>query len=324
VEKKNNTYQFLNIIKEEKYNNFTQDEKEKYLIENKIYVPHEDLDHPFFNHPDENGDVLRDHFFTANYVNDLVLREMVSWFVEVGSIFTAEFEGYRERFKIRIDRALDNSDKERIIRNEYEKYSDLLNEDYLIVEEYFLNNTKDGDLYDCICSFDIHESLVLEYISDGIPLLDFRDPFKECDKVRYNTEILKFLKKEMNNITISHKEKVYKPKSTTPSPFNDEIFRTIDAQNWFNETLNRMGAIDNYKNPVKRKFQPICSAIFYSNKCRKDILKYNLELQDYIAFLNKKYKTMIKSKLSAGTNHELEVKNQFDRYSRINHFFLSE
>jgi len=318
VKKKNNTYQFLNIIKEEEYDNFTQKEKEKYLIENNIYVPYENLDHPFFNQPNENGKTFRDSFFSSHYVSNIVLREMVDWFVEIGSDFKPEFEGYKERIHSSINRALDNSDKERVIRNEHEKHSDFLSEHHYGVEDYYSINTKDGDLYDCIQSYSIDESLVLEYVIDGFPHLSTEYAFKDCDEVKYNLEVLKFLKKEMNKITGSKEEKVYKPKSTTPLPFNDRIFRTMESQNWFYDTLNKMGAIEDYNKPIRRKFQPICSAIFYSISCKKHILKYGLKLQDLINFLNKEFKTKIKTKLSVGHLHEDEVSKNIEKFIENN------
>jgi hypothetical protein len=307
VKKKNNTYPFLNIIKKEKYDNFTEDEKEKYLFDNKIYVPYEDLDHPFFNQPNENGKTLRDSFFSSHYVSNIVLREMVDWFVEIGSDFKTEFEGYKERIHSNINRALDNSDKERVIRNEHEKHSDFLSENYYSVEDFYSINTRDGDLYDCIRSYSIFESLVIEYISDGFPFLSTEYPFKDCDEIKYNLEVLKFLKEEMNKITDSKEEKVYKPKPITPLPFNDEIFRTIEAQDWFFNTLNKMGGLEESYTPKKRKFQPICHAIFYSLDCKKKIFRYNLELKDYILFLNSEFDTNINSKLSIGYRHVDEV-----------------
>jgi len=307
VKKKNNTYPFLNIIKKEKYDNFTEDEKEKYLFDNKIYVPYEDLDHPFFNQPNENGKTFRDSFFSSHYVSNIVLREMVDWFVEIGSDFKPEFEGYKERIHSSINRALDNSDKERVIRNEHEKHSDFLSEHHYGVEDYYSINTKDGDLYDCIQSYSIDESLVLEYVIDGFPHLSTEYAFKDCDEVKYNLEVLKFLKKELNKITGSIEEKVYKPKPTTPLPFNDEIFRTIEAQDWFFNTLNKMGGLEESYTPKKRKFQPICHAIFYSFDCKKKIFRYNLELKDYILFLNNEFDTNINSKLSIGYRHVDEV-----------------
>lgn len=307
MKKKNNTYQFLNIIKEEEYDNFIQKEKEKYLIENNIYVPYENLDQPFYNHPDENGNILLEDFFSSHHVNNIVLREMVDWFVEIGSDFKTEFEDYKERIHSNINRALDNSDKVRVIRNEHEKHSDFLSEKHYSVEDFYSINTRDGDLYDCIRSFSIYESLVLEYISDGFPFLSTEYPFKDCDEIKYNLEVLKFLKEEMNKITSSNKEKVYKPEFTTSLPFNDEIFRTIESQNWFYETLKKMGAIETDNTPKKRKFQPICHAIFYSLDCKKKIFRYNLELKDYILFLNSEFDTNINSKLSIGYRHVDEV-----------------
>ena len=313
MKKKNSTYQFLNIIKKETYDNFTQDEKENFLLDTKIYIRIEGLNYPCYTLPDENGNILVENFFYVNQVNDLVVREMTTWFKEFECDWISEFHEYKYDFEDRIERALDNSDKERIIRQDYVKHSEKLNSD-LSTKDYFSNNTREGDIYDCINSFNNDEE-VIEYITKERPLLGAMFSFESCEQIKTWVEILKFLKKEMNKITDSKEEKFYKPKSTTSLPFNDKIFRTIKAQNWFNETLKNMGALEEYSKPKRRKFQPICSAIFYSNKCKEVILKYNLELKDYIAFLNKEYKTSIKSKLSSGANHELEVENQFDNYS---------
>jgi len=240
---------------------------------------------------------------------------MTTWFKEFECDWISEYYEFKYDFEDRIGRALDNSDIERIIRNDYVKYSDKLNNDSS-TKDYFSNNTREGDMYDCIKSFNNNEE-VIEYITKKRPFLSTMFPFETCEQIKIWVEILNFLKEEMIKITDSKEEKVFKRNSTTSLPFNDDVFRTIEAKNWFNDTLNRMGALEDDSIPKKRKFQPICSAIYYSDDCKKYILKYNLELQDYIAFLNKKYNTTIKSKLSSGTNHELEVENQFDKYGRI-------
>ena len=316
MKKKNNTYPFLNIIKKEKYDNFTEDEKEKYLFDNKIYVPYEDLDHPFFNQPNENGKTFRDSFFSSHYVSNIVLREMVDWFVEIGSDFKPEFEGYKERIHSSINRALDNSDKERVIRNEHEKHSDFLSEHHYGVEDYYSINTKDGDLYDCIKSYSIDESLVFEYVIDGFPHLSTEYAFKDCDEVKYNLEVLKFLKEEMNKITGSKEEKVLKPKTTTPLPFNDGIFKTIEAQTWFYETLIEMGAINKKNKAQKGVFQTRCQAIFSISECKNKIFRNRLKLKDYIEYLNATYSAKItnNSRLSDGYKYKAEVKGYLNLF----------
>lgn len=305
MKKKSNTYQFLNIIKKEKYDNFTQDEKEKYLLDSKIYTRREGLNYPCYTLPDENGNILIENFFSVNHINRVVVKEMTTWFKEFECDWISEFYEYEHDFKHRIERALDNSDKERIIRNDYEKYSDLLNND-ITTENYFSNNAREGDIYDCISAFR-NEQEVIEYITKKNPSLSVMLPFESCEQIKIWVEILKFLKEEMNKITDSKEEKVYKPKSTTPLAFNDEIFRTIEAQNWFYDTLKKMGAIEIGNTPKNRKFQPVCHAIFYSHNCKKKIFRYSLELKEFISFLNKEFNANIKTKLSNGYLHEAAV-----------------
>jgi hypothetical protein len=90
--------------------------------------------------------------------------------------------------------------------------------------------------------------------------------------------------------------------------FNSNIFRSMDSQNWFNNTLFELNAIDKSNKPL-RGFPAKCSAIFSNKKCKNYIFKYYLSITEYINYLNNNFKAQIKSKnkLSAGNKHEYEV-----------------
>jgi len=314
VKKKNSTYQFLNIIKREKYDNFTQDEKEKYLLDSKIYTRREGLNYPCYTLPDKNGNILIEDFFSVNHVNRVVIKEMTTWFKEFEYDWISQFYEYENDFEHRIERALDNSDKERIIRNDYVEYSDLLNKD-ITTENYFSKNAREGDIYDCISAFR-NEQEVIEYITKKNPSLSDMSPFEDCEQIKIWVEILKFLKKELNKITGSNKEKVNKPKPTTPLPFNDGIFRTIEAQTWFYETLIEMGAINEKNKAQKGVFQTRCQAIFSISECKNKIFRNRLKLKDYIEYLNTTYSAKItnNSRLSDGYKYKAEVKGYLNLF----------
>lgn len=320
MKKKNNTYQFLNLIEEKEFNNYNLREKEKFLIDNKIYLPRESSledSHWLYDFDYSNIYEISDHFYFITEMNDLFIREILRYCEGYGG-FLPGYSNYKKRIKRIINMTLDNIDKEKVIRQEYSKYLDILNANYM-TEEYFEKNIKENDFYSCASNFGIDEMAVYKFITDKHPYLGDEFPFNECNEIKKCIKILKLLKEELSKIKSSNIEKNNRPKSITSLSFNDEIFRTIEAQNWFNETLINMGALGRDSNPIKRRFQPVCSAIFYLEECKTNILKYNLELQYFIAFLNKEYKTTIKSKLSSGINHESEVENHLEKYIPSHH-----
>ena len=306
----------MGIIEKEKFDNFSKVEKEKFLIDARVYVRRANLKFPDCTLPDENGYIYIKDFFASHIVNKIVIKEMTTYFEEIEHVYFTDFIEFKYDFEERMGRALDNSDKERIIRNDHVIYSDKLNKDTSTID-YFSINSKEGNMFDCIHAFR-NEEEVIEYITQKDPFLSDLFSFETCGLIREWDKILKFLKGELYKIKGSNEERVCKPKPTTPLPFNDKIFRTMEAQNWFYDTLNKMGAIEDHNKPIRRKFQPICSAIFYSISCKKHILKYGLKLQDLINFLNKEFKTKIKTKLSVGHLHEDEVSKNIEKFIENN------
>lgn len=308
MKKKKNSYQFRNIIKEKIFNKYNQREKERFLIDKKIYIPRKnELNNPFwlYDYDYSNDYEISDGFFEFTDMNILFIKEILKY-CESYSGFMPGYSTYEKRMKRIINMTLDDIDKEKIIREEYDEYLGILDANYL-TEEYFDKSLKEHDMFGCVTIHGIDETTVIKFITNKHPYLGDDSPISDCRQIKKCVKILKFLKEEMNKITDSKEEKVYKPKPTTPLPFNDEIFRTIEAQNWFYETLKKMGAIETGNTPKKRKFQPICHAIFYSPDCKKKIFRYSLELKDFILFLNKEFNTNIKTKLSNGYLHEAAV-----------------
>jgi hypothetical protein len=102
-----------------------------------------------------------------------------------------------------------------------------------------------------------------------------------------------------------------------PLNFNKTIFKSYETQQWFEDTLEGLNAIDE-KKEARSGFQAKANAIFTDINCKKVIFKYNILLKDYIAFLNKVYKAGVKAKdkLSDGLNHSTAVEDLIQLYEK--------
>lgn len=97
--------------------------------------------------------------------------------------------------------------------------------------------------------------------------------------------------------------------------YSNTIFTSIEAQQWFQNTLGELNALD-VNNKARSGFQAKANAIFSDSTCKKVIFKYGVLLKDFIVFLNKEYKAGIKAKdkLSDGLNHSTAVENLIQLY----------
>lgn len=101
---------------------------------------------------------------------------------------------------------------------------------------------------------------------------------------------------EKNKLLETHKYfEVNNEESIKRNPkFRDDIFKTIESQNWFNDTLKELSAIDSENKP-QNGFQAICNAIFRDGICKTLIFKNRLMLKKYIQFLKDEYSAIINS-----------------------------
>jgi len=309
VEKKKNSYQFLNIINEKKFNKYNHKEKERFLIDNKIYIPREqDLKSPYwlYGFKYSNNYEITDWFIELTDINIMFIKEMLRYCEEHGR-FQSNYSEYVKRIKRNINLTLDDLDKERVIREEYEKYYGILNSSYL-TDDYFDKNIEVDDLFGCITMHGIDETTVFKYITSKYPYLEDDTPISDCVKINKSIKILKFLKIEMGKMKGSYIEKIDKSKALTN--FNDHIFRTKESREWFHDTLIEMGAVDKENRAQKRIFQTRCQAIFSISECKNKIFKNRLKLKDYIEYLNATYSAKItnNSKLSDGYEYKADVK----------------
>jgi hypothetical protein len=126
-----------------------------------------------------------------------------------------------------------------------------------------------------------------------------------------NNEILNF----MNQYTKNEEQQSVKPHTLD---YNKNIFQSLEAEDWFNNTLEELGAIDE----DKRKgtgLQAKANAIFRNKNCKENIFKYNLYLKTYIEFLNIEYQADIKSdsRLSDGNSYIDKIEGIINSYLNL-------
>lgn len=156
---------------------------------------------------------------------------------------------------------------------------------------------------------------------------DFRQemPYKEFSQIEFiqekfyryalRKETIKLLGylKELQNAYQNSKNNTIKIEKVYS--YSNTIFTSIEAQQWFQNTLGELNAIDE-NNKARSGFQAKANAIFCNSTCKKVIFKYGVLLKDFIVFLNKEYKAGIKAKdkLSDGLNHSTAVENLIQLY----------
>ena len=127
------------------------------------------------------------------------------------------------------------------------------------------------------------------------------------------TETIKLLGylKELQNAYQNSKNNTIK----TEKVYSNTIFTSIEAQQWFQNTLEELNAVDE-NNVAKKGFSAKANAIFRNKDCIDTIFKYQVLLKNYIAYLNKAYQAKIKNpdKLSSGINHASKVEELIKLY----------
>lgn len=100
------------------------------------------------------------------------------------------------------------------------------------------------------------------------------------------------------------------PQIPDEAPYKSNIFRSQEAENWFNEKLDEFNVSDG-----GRGFGAVIAAIFRDNDCKKHILKGNLIQRKYIEYLNDRFnKTMNTTNLSNSDNYANEIEKHIKNY----------
>lgn len=132
-------------------------------------------------------------------------------------------------------------------------------------------------------------------------------------KDKYNQDFYyDFTVNESKNfeITIKRKKEFLNNKTIIiqNNNFNKDIFRSKNAEDWFNLTLSNLDALSTNDKAINN-FPAKVNAIFRNGDCKNHILKFNLGLKKFIEFLNEIYSLNQNyyDKLSDGQNYEIEV-----------------
>lgn len=240
------------------------------------------------------SDVLKDLLKLDNYkINvylDLKLNEIKKQDYLKG-FSSKKIERWLEYFKVELDDVLaSNVD------------SDSFNN---LVGSYYLNHEDDGSENYRIAKYAQEDFLYyfLNYYANQ--LIIFLES-KKINPLALNQDIIqKEIIEDHLSVFEDQSEKTY----------NKSIFKSLEAETWFNETFEELGAIDENKKKAKG-LQVKADALFKNSKCKENIFKYNLLLKTYITFLNNQYQAEIKSdsKLSDGSGHESKVEELIDSY----------
>ena len=180
-----------------------------------------------------------------------------------------------------------------------------------ILNKYIEKYTIDVDLLPEVENEELRKILKTNDYYQKMPYNEFSEiEFIQAQFYRYGlrTETIKlldYLKGLQVDYQITNNVEI-----KVPLNFNKTIFKSYETQQWFEDTLEELNAIDE-KKEARSGFQAKANAIFTDINCKKVIFKYNILLKHYIAFLNKEYKAGVKAKdkLSDGVNHSKTVEN---------------
>lgn len=104
--------------------------------------------------------------------------------------------------------------------------------------------------------------------------------------------------------------------SENTKTYNKKIFKSLEAEQWFKDTLDELNALDSKGKAQKRGFQAKANAIWSNYNVKNNLFKYGLTLKQYIEYLNKYFDAEIKNKdkLSKPDNHTNRVSELYKAF----------
>lgn len=95
------------------------------------------------------------------------------------------------------------------------------------------------------------------------------------------------------------------------------IFQSEEAKQWFIETLKDLRVLDSELNVV-RGFQSKASAIFKNPDCKELIFIYDLQLKEFVEYMNTIFNANIKNStnISSGLLHEGKIQEYINSYKK--------
>tara|TARA_R110002126_G_scaffold152203_3_gene299294 strand:- start:2312 stop:3328 length:1017 start_codon:yes stop_codon:yes gene_type:complete len=196
----------------------------------------------------------------------------------------------------------------------------------------FLQISDDNDAFNKIKKIIIHNQPqdILDYLLGICFPENGTTSFDYCANLWIVRKILSYCTENIKSLTNSDinskKNLPSKNKSTIQKEIEKPskyplVFKTLKSEEIFKRFLLETNAIDSKHNPINRKFKPLCHAFFNVSSetefKENNIFKYNCQKKDFIAMLNKEFKTKF-DKLSSGGKHE----DKAQEYYRIKSNFV--
>ena len=300
---------FYNLISKEEYNNFSQTEKEDWLVKNKIYTK---LDIDFSE--DELKERIKafgSKFKSCHSMNMEVHYEIIRLYLIDNFIHWDNMEMINE-VNLKTSNAINDKDRKLILEKFHKKYLNALSK-IEFSEQYFIAKNKNLDPFDFYFKdkviYSITESFVMRYIFDSKTFYDDEDVFKQWSKVAKLDKTLDFIKGEINKLSNDSKSK--NTTAIIKTDFNFKIFKDTKGETVFFELLNAFKAIDPNAKAIDIIFKPVCYSIRES-EYSKLIFKKGLNLSDYLKYLKDDFNSNVnikKSKYSTSNKYNSDVDN---------------
>ncbi|MDX6747897.1 hypothetical protein SHK09_13955 [Polaribacter sp. PL03] len=306
------------IIDIEQFEKLNNDEKDKYLINKKIYLEYDDSNNPTFNFSPNKKEYLFNLTKKINTKAYHINFELIDIFFDFMFKHYLNSESEIEDLKFYLEKKLDKKSRLKFLEKKYRKnlkiiesnseYRLLFEKDYVLVfgETFFLTNElKTHVVYNegftqmlllHLCGYGTMESMLL---------------VEKWSKAIIAKNIMEFCKYELEKTNKKIPENKTKIETEKPSNY-PLVFINLEKENLFKKYLKSIKAIDINNKPVKNVFQPACNAFFKNAKAMQNdkimtseqIFQTGRNENKFIAMLiNENYLPKTTTKLSNPKNY---------------------
>jgi hypothetical protein len=309
------------IIDIEQFEKLNNDEKDKYLINKKIYLEYDDSNNPTYNFPLNKKEYLFNLTKKVNTKAYHINFELINNFFDYLFKHYLNSESEIEDLKFYLEKKLDKKSSLKFLQKKYRKnlkiieanpeYRLLFKKDYVLVfgETFFLTN----ELKTHIMYNEGFTQMLLSHLC-GYGTMESMLLVKKWSKAIIAKNIMEFCKYELKKINKNNKKiSETKPKNKTEKPsYYPLVFINLEKENLFKKYLKSINAIDKNNKPVTGVFQAACNAFFKNAKAMQNdkfitseqIFQTGRNENKFIAMLiNEKYLPKTTTKLSNPKNY---------------------
>ena len=313
---------FTNIISKENYDRLKS--QRQFEIDNEIRIP-----------TTYKMDLPDDEVYenTLMLLNPLLIDEIFNYYIFDKSIEdNCEFNNHIDKISIKLNIAINNESKIRILNKEYQKYSKKLGKIDLIEDLYRVNkslNSKSKEFIDLIKNtIAFEEYIYIDFITEGYNMNFYKHwVFVEWNKIELYTEILKYLNERIkllqlttNNKTTNNQQQSNNGLTTNEGKYFSRVFTSPLAERYLSKILNEYNVL-NKNGTVDKGFQSYCDSFWRVGKSKSFqnlIFKTNAKKEKYLEYLNNNYsanlKNTSKGKLTDGQSHDHDIKILIELY----------